>query len=106
MAFFLYLCGCLASLVYVTTVTVLTQEGAKLLPALFANPIWLLVAVVAFGLGRLTQVAGRTCEALRRLEGWKTDEGSRIGHKGPSILEVLEQIRDKQSERPSSGHTP
>ena len=74
--------------------------------SVYANPVWLLVAVLAFGLGRLTQVAGRSCEALHRLEGWRTDEGSRIGHKGPSILEVLEQIRDKQSERPSSGHTP
>ena len=100
MAFFLYLCGCLASLVYLATVVVLTQEGTKPLLALSANPIWLLVAVVAFGLGRLTQVAGRTCEALRRLEGWKTDEGSRIGHKGPSVLDVLEQIRDKDSARP------
>ena len=32
MAFFLYLCGCLASLVYLATVVVMTQEGAKLLP--------------------------------------------------------------------------
>jgi hypothetical protein len=62
--------------------------------SVYANPVWLLVAVLAFGLGRLTQVAGRTCEALHRLEGWRTDEGSRIGHKGPSVLDALEQIHD------------
>ena len=101
MAFFLYFCGCLASLVYLATVVSLTQEGAKLLPAISANPIWLLMAVVAFGLGRLIQAAERTREVLHRLDGWKSDEKSRIGVKGPSVLEVLEQIRDKESARPN-----
>jgi hypothetical protein len=96
-AFFLYLCACLAALVYLGTVTVLIQDGVKIWPALSANPLWLLVAVVALGLGRLVQVAERTHEVLRRLEGWKSAEGSRLGHKGPSILEILEQIRDKGS---------
>jgi hypothetical protein len=100
-AFFLYFCGCLASLVYLATVVSLTQEGAKLLPAISANPIWLLMAVVAFGLGRLIQAAERTREVLHRLDGWKSDEKSRIGVKGPSVLEVLEQIRDKESARPN-----
>jgi hypothetical protein len=99
-AIFLYFCGCIASLAYLASVCVLMREEVNLLPVLSANLLWLLIAVVAIGLGRLIQVAERTCQALRRLEGWKTDEGSRIGHKGPSVLDVLEQIRDKDSARP------
>ena len=96
-AFFLYLCACLASLVYLGTVTVLIEDGAKIWPALSANPLWLLISFVALGLGRLVQVAERTHEVLRRLEGWRSAAGSGIGNKGLSVLEILEQIRDKGS---------
>jgi hypothetical protein len=94
-AAFIYLCGCLAALVYAGSVVVLTQQGVQLWPALTANPLWLLIAVVACGLGRLVQTAGQVHALLRRLEGWKSAEDSTIAVRGPSLMEVLEQIRDR-----------
>ncbi len=94
MSAFLYLCGGLAALVYLAGVAVLIGQGAQPLPALSANPLWLLVFVAAFGLGRLVQLAEQMREGLRRLDGWKSPAESLIAVKGASALEVLEQIRD------------
>jgi hypothetical protein len=100
LAALLYLIGLFAALAYAATVVVLARQG-DLLPALVANPLWLLVAVVALGLGRLVALAEAASETLRRLDGWRTEAGSRIGVRGGSVVEVLEQIRDRLPPRPA-----
>jgi hypothetical protein len=94
LAALLYLVGSFAALAYAGTVVVLARQGG-LLPALTANPLWLLVAVVSLGLGRLVALAEAANGTLRRLDGWRSEAGSRIGVRGKSVAEVLEQVRDR-----------
>jgi hypothetical protein len=101
MAALLYLIGLFAALAYAGTVVVLARQG-DLLQAFAANPLWLLVAVVALGLGRLVALAEAASETLRRLDGWRTEAGSRIGVRGRSVTEVLEQVRDRLPPRPDA----
>jgi hypothetical protein len=104
LAALLSLVGLFAALVYAGTVVVLARQG-DLLPALTANPLWLLVAVVALGLGRLVALAEAANGTLRRLDGWRTEAGSRIGVRGKSVAEVLEQVRDRLPPRPDAEPT-
>jgi hypothetical protein len=106
----LYVVGLLAALAYAGTVLVLSQRG-DLWAAFAANPLWLLLAVVAVGLGRLVALAEAASGTLRRLDGWRTEAGSRIGVRGHSVVEVLEQIRDRlppgaDAEPPASAARP
>jgi hypothetical protein len=94
----LYVVEMVAALAYAGTVVVLARQG-DLLSALAANPLWLLVAVVALGWGRLVALAEAASGTLRRLDGWRTEAGSRISVRGGSVVEVLEQIRDRPAPR-------
>jgi hypothetical protein len=94
LAALLYIIGLFAALAYAGMVVVLARQG-DLLPALAANPLWLLVVVVSLGLGRLVALAEAASGTLRRLDGWRTEAGSRIGVRGRSVAEVLEQVRDR-----------
>ncbi|HWG47309.1 MAG TPA: hypothetical protein VN688_31390 [Gemmataceae bacterium] len=103
MAVLLYFLGLLGALAYAGTVVVLARQG-DLFSALAANPLWLLVAVVALGMGRLVALAEAASGTLRRLDGWQTEAGSRISVRGRSVVEVLEQIHDQQAPRADAEH--
>lgn len=102
-AMLLYLVGAVAAAVY--TVALVDSTVKSDLPAAVVaiGPHWLLVAVVAAGLGRLVALAEAAYGTLRRLDGWQTDAGSRVGIRRDSVVEVLRQIRDRQPPKADAG---
>lgn len=43
--------------------------------------------------------ANQAVEILRRFDGWKSHEDDRFPVKGPALMELLQQIHDRESPR-------
>lgn len=96
MYLFLRLCGWFAAGLYVVSPFILSiRKSGEEHVIVFANPLWVLIAVVAFGLSHLVYRANQAVEILRQFDGWKSREGDRFSVKGPTLMELLQQLRDR-----------
>jgi hypothetical protein len=66
----LYLVGSAAGLAFAVAVIFLARQSDLLSALAAVNPLWLLVAVVALGLGGLIALAEAASGTLARLDGW------------------------------------